>query len=110
MWESAPTNYLQILFKLSILQRIHHAIGKTPFVIKPHQQLQQLTATDTGLGGIDNPFGAIVGGFIVGVLENVLGAYVIGSDLKLTMALILIVGTLTLMPDGLLGRKVVTRV
>ena len=62
------------------------------------------------LGGIDNPFGAIIGGFIVGVVENVLGAYVIGSDLKLTMALILIVGTLTLMPDGLLGRKLVTRV
>lgn len=62
------------------------------------------------LGGIDNPFGAVLGGFTVGVVENVLGAYVIGSDLKLSMALVLIVGTLTLMPDGILGRKVVTRV
>jgi branched-chain amino acid transport system permease protein len=62
------------------------------------------------LGGIDNPVGAVLGGFIVGVLENVLGAYVIGTELKLTVALVLIVGTLTLKPDGLFGKKVVTRV
>jgi len=39
------------------------------------------------VGGIDNPFGAVVGGFTVGVLENLLGAYVIGTELKLTVAL-----------------------
>ncbi len=62
------------------------------------------------LGGIDNPWGAVLGGFIVGVLENLLGAYVIGTELKLTVALVLIVGTLTLKPDGLFGKRVVTRV
>ena len=62
------------------------------------------------LGGIDNPWGAVIGGFIVGILENLLGAYVIGTELKLTVALILIVGTLTLKPDGLFGKAVVTRV
>ncbi len=62
------------------------------------------------LGGIDNPAGAVAGGFIVGVLENLLGAYVIGTELKLTVALVLIVGTLTLWPNGLFGRQVVTRV
>ncbi|WP_213958193.1 branched-chain amino acid ABC transporter permease [Variovorax sp. dw_954] len=62
------------------------------------------------LGGIDNPAGAVAGGFIVGVLENLLGAYVIGTELKLTVALLLIVGTLTLFPNGLFGRSVVTRV
>lgn len=62
------------------------------------------------LGGIDNPWGAVIGGFIVGVLENILGAYVIGTELKLTVALVLIVGTLTLKPDGLFGKTVVTRV
>ena len=40
----------------------------------------------------------MIGGFIVGVLENLLGAYVIGTELKLTVALVLIVGVLTLMP------------
>ena len=53
--------------------------------------------------------GSVVG-FIVGVLENLLGAYVIGTELKLTVALLLIVGTLTLKPDGLFGKAVVTRV
>jgi branched-chain amino acid transport system permease protein len=62
------------------------------------------------LGGIDNPWGAVLGGFIVGVLENVLGAYVIGTELKLTVALALIVGVLTLKPSGLFGKVVVTRV
>ncbi len=62
------------------------------------------------LGGIDNPLGAVVGGFIVGVLENLLGAYVIGTELKLTVALVLIVLTLTLRPNGLFGKNVVTRV
>jgi branched-chain amino acid transport system permease protein len=62
------------------------------------------------LGGIDNPAGAVLGGFIVGVLENLLGAYVIGTELKLTVALVLIVATLTLRPNGLFGKKVVTRV
>ncbi len=62
------------------------------------------------LGGVDNPWGAVAGGLIVGVLENLLGAYVIGTELKLTVALVLIVGTLTLMPSGLFGKQVVTRV
>lgn len=62
------------------------------------------------LGGIDNPVGAVVGGFIVGVLENILGAYVIGTELKLSVALVLIVATLTLRPNGLWGKKVITRV
>ena len=62
------------------------------------------------LGGVDNPWGAVIGGMIVGVLENLLGAYVIGTELKLTVALLLIVGTLTLMPSGLFGKRVVTRV
>ena len=62
------------------------------------------------LGGIDNPLGAVIGGFVVGVLENLLGAYVIGTELKLSVALVLIVATLTLRPDGLFGKRVVTRV
>jgi branched-chain amino acid transport system permease protein len=62
------------------------------------------------LGGIDNPWGAVIGGFIVGVVENLLGAYVIGTELKLTVALIFIVGILTVKPNGLFGKVLVTRV
>jgi len=62
------------------------------------------------LGGIDSPFGAVVGGFIVGVLENLVGTYVIGNELKLTVALVLIIGVLIVRPSGLFGRTVVQRV
>lgn len=63
------------------------------------------------LGGLSSPGGAVVGGLIVGVLENLLGGYVPGGgELKLTFALILIVGVLVLKPAGLFGRVVVKRV
>jgi len=62
------------------------------------------------LGGIDSPGGAVLGGFIVGVLENLVGAYAIGNDLKLSLALVLIVGVLIVKPAGLFGRTLVTRV
>ena len=62
------------------------------------------------IGGIDNPVGAVVGGFIVGVLENLAGAYVIGTELKLSFALIVIVGVLVVKPSGLFGRVLVSRV
>jgi branched-chain amino acid transport system permease protein len=62
------------------------------------------------LGGISNPWGAVAGGVIVGVLENLLGAYVIGTDLKLTAALVLIITVLTVMPAGLFGKTIVKRV
>jgi branched-chain amino acid transport system permease protein len=62
------------------------------------------------LGGIDNPWGAVIGGFMVGVLENLAGAYVIGTELKLTVALVLIVGVLLVKPSGLFGRVLVSRV
>ena len=62
------------------------------------------------LGGIDNPWGAIVGGFIVGVVENLAGQYLFGTELKLAVALILIIGVLLFKPNGLFGRTLVTRV
>ena len=62
------------------------------------------------VGGIDNPGGAVTGGFLVGVLENLVGTYVIGNELKLTVALTLIVGVLIVKPSGLFGRVVVQRV
>ena len=62
------------------------------------------------LGGIDSPGGAVVGGFVVGVLENVLGAFVIGNELKLVVALVLIVGVLVVKPSGFFGKVHVSRV
>jgi branched-chain amino acid transport system permease protein len=62
------------------------------------------------VGGVDNPAGAVFGGFLVGVLENVLGAFVIGNELKLAVALVLIVGVLVVKPSGFFGKVHVTRV
>jgi len=61
------------------------------------------------LGGIDSPGGAVLGGFIVGVLENLVGS-LLGTELKLTVALVLIVGVLVVRPSGLFGKVHVTRV
>jgi branched-chain amino acid transport system permease protein len=61
------------------------------------------------LGGIDSPGGAVLGGFLLGVLENVVGAYV-GTELKLTVALVVIVGVLVVRPSGLFGKVHVVRV
>ena len=56
--------------------------------------------------------GAVVGGFLVGVFENLIGTYVpgVGSELKLTVALVLIVVVLLVRPAGLFGRVVIKRV
>jgi branched-chain amino acid transport system permease protein len=73
------------------------------------------------VGGIGNPGGAVVGGFIVGVLENMVayagnmiekttGVYIIGNGEKLTVALIIVIFVLTVKPAGLFGRVVVKRV
>jgi len=62
------------------------------------------------VGGIDSPGGAVFGGFFVGVLENVLGAFVIGNELKLAVALVLIIGVLVVRPSGFFGKVHVTRV
>jgi branched-chain amino acid transport system permease protein len=64
------------------------------------------------LGGFTSPVGAVVGGFIVGVVENLVGTYVkfIGTELKLTVALAMIIVVLLVKPSGLFGRSQVRRV
>lgn len=62
------------------------------------------------LGGIENPWGAAAGGFLVGVIENLAGAYLVGTELKLTLALVLIVCVLLIRPTGLFGRTLTVRV
>ncbi|MBI4763239.1 MAG: branched-chain amino acid ABC transporter permease [Deltaproteobacteria bacterium] len=64
------------------------------------------------LGGFTSPVGAVLGGFIVGITENLVGTYVsfIGPELKFTVALVLIIVVLLVKPSGLLGKAVVKRV
>jgi branched-chain amino acid transport system permease protein len=48
----------------------------------------------------------------VGIIENLAGTFIpyLGRELKLTLALILIVVVLMVRPNGLFGRRVVSRV
>ena len=64
------------------------------------------------LGGLGSPVGAVCGGLIVGVIENLAGTFipVIGAELKFTIALIVIVAVLVVKPQGLFGRPVLQRV
>jgi branched-chain amino acid transport system permease protein len=64
------------------------------------------------LGGIDSPFGAVVGGLALGVLLNLIGVYVdfVGAELKLPVALLVILVVLLVRPSGIFGRPEVKRV
>jgi branched-chain amino acid transport system permease protein len=64
------------------------------------------------VGGFTSPLGAVVGGLLVGVTENLVGTYVkfIGTELKLTVALAMIIIVLLVKPTGLFGRAIVKRV
>jgi branched-chain amino acid transport system permease protein len=64
------------------------------------------------LGGIDSPLGAVVGGLILGVGLNLIGTYVdfVGADLRLPVALAVILVVLLVKPSGLFGRTEVRRV
>jgi branched-chain amino acid transport system permease protein len=57
------------------------------------------------LGGFHSLFGAVVGGLIIGVVENLAANFVdfIGADLKITVPLALILLVLLFRPNGLFG-------
>ena len=82
--------------------------------LEPNMMLSILLYGFAGavLGGLTSPGGAVLGGFLVGVVENMAGTYipVVGAELKLPIALFLIVAVLVVKPTGLFGRTVVQRV
>ena len=69
------------------------------------------------LGGIDSPIGAVVGGLLLGVLLNMLSfasqydAFSwFSEELRLPAALLIILVTLLIRPQGLFGKPEVKRV
>jgi branched-chain amino acid transport system permease protein len=64
------------------------------------------------LGGIDSPLGAVAGGLLLGVGLNLIGTYsdFVGADLKLPVALLIILIVLLVRPAGLFGKPVTRRV
>lgn len=63
------------------------------------------------LGGLDSSVGAVIGGLLVGVAQNIVGGYVsfIGTDLQILTAFAIVVAVLLVRPQGLLGRARVVR-
>ena len=82
--------------------------------LEPNMMLSILLYGFAGavVGGLTSPAGAVAGGFAVGVIENLAGTFIpyVGREMKLTIALALIVAVLTVKPSGLFGARVVTRV
>jgi len=64
------------------------------------------------LGGLESPVGAVAGGIGLGVMLNMLGTYVhpVTSELRLPVALLILLIVLLVKPAGLFGRVVVRRV
>jgi branched-chain amino acid transport system permease protein len=65
------------------------------------------------LGGIESPVGAVLGGLAIGVTINLLGTYapnLITPDMRLPVALAILLLVLVFRPSGLLGRTIVRRV
>lgn len=55
------------------------------------------------LGGLANPFGAVVGGIVLGLIESV-SIVSISSGYKDVISMTLLIGIMILMPNGILGR------
>jgi branched-chain amino acid transport system permease protein len=65
------------------------------------------------LGGLDSVLGAIVGGLVIGVLENLSGGYLdplVGGGVKEVAPFVVLVVILTLRPYGLFGKVKIERV
>ena len=60
------------------------------------------------LGGLGNPVGAVVGGLILGLTESLTAGY-ISSVYKDAVSLVLLLAILLLRPQGLLGRRLPTK-
>jgi branched-chain amino acid transport system permease protein len=61
------------------------------------------------LGGMGSPFGALVGGLLLGLVEALTAGY-ISSAYKDAVAFIVILAVLFFMPQGLFGHKSIDRV
>ena len=56
------------------------------------------------IGGLGNPFGAVAGGLVLGILESLIAGY-ISSEYKDAVAFIVLLAILFFMPNGLFGNK-----
>lgn len=83
-------------------------------LLEPHMMAGILVYAFAGavLGGFESAFGAVVGGLVIGVAENLLATYVpwIGNDLKLPVVIVGLMLVLLVRPQGLFGTRQIERV
>ena len=60
------------------------------------------------IGGLENPIGILIGGLVVGLLEQLFG--IINSNLKEGITFFFILIVLAISPTGLMGRRGITKV
>jgi len=60
------------------------------------------------IGGLENPIGILIGGLVVGLLEQLFG--IINSNLKEGITFFFILMVLAISPTGLMGRREITKV
>jgi len=61
------------------------------------------------LGGMNSVAGAIIGAWLLGVIETLAGAYV-STEFQASIAFVIIILVLTLRPEGLLGKPEIKKV
>lgn len=61
------------------------------------------------LGGIGNLGGAVVGGILLGLIENLGTGYLVPSEYRDVFAFLVLIGVLVLRPSGLMGERVAER-
>src|SRR5438309_10922315 len=63
------------------------------------------------LGGLTSPLGAVIGGLLVGIFENLVGTYIpgVGDELKLPIGLAVIITVVVVTFVGVFGGPVVRR-
>jgi len=65
------------------------------------------------LGGFDSPGGAVIGGFSIGLIQNMAAGYApkwVGQEMKVGVAFLVLLGVLLFRPSGLFGSSRVERV
>lgn len=65
------------------------------------------------LGGLDSILGAIIGGFLIGIIQNLAGGYLdplVGGGLKEVVPFIIVLLILMVKPHGLFGKRGIERV
>jgi branched-chain amino acid transport system permease protein len=61
------------------------------------------------IGGLSQPFGAVVGGLLLGILESLVAGY-ISSEYKDAVAFVVLLGILFFMPSGIFSNLKAKRV